>query len=451
MKTKCITVRHGEQMHTIYNLNSTSTKSKNKKKRLIKESVVLLLLFLLSGCGKNQNSVVVQAVSDLCEIDMQEQFYAGTVTTGNEAKIKRDSDKKVSEIKVKVGDIVKKDAVLFSYDAEQYQNSLEKAELELEKQKNELETQKEELESLEKSKEKVRQEDELEYTIKIQSVKTEIRESEYEINIKEKNIKTLKANASNLDVKAPFEGRVESIAKIEDENTSANADDTFIKIVETDNYRVLGTIDETNINNLSVGMEMVIHSRTDDKTWEGTIEKIDYKTPNKNESDSSEESESSESASKYPFYIHIDDLNGLMIGQHVYMTPKKEQAEEIILPSDFLYEKEYVWTDENGVLKKRKVKASYNEENDTYTITDGITDEDLIAVAKDYEEGTTTRFIAPKDKNKSGSSEQDVSSDLLTDEDYNDAEFSEEFSGEEYDAGSEFDVEDFDAEDFEDE
>ena len=126
----------------------------------------------------------------------------------------------------------------------------------------------------------------------------EIRETEYNIGLKAKEILKLEEGTKNLDVTAPFDGRIEKAGTADLNTTEMFAGDdmeedlgdfdlgddgsgeVFIKLVETDNYRVKGTINETNINVISVGMEMVIHSRVDDTvTWKGTVSEIDTKAP----------------------------------------------------------------------------------------------------------------------------------------------------------------------------
>jgi hypothetical protein len=193
-------------------------------------------------------------------------------------------------------------------------------------------------------------------------------------------------------------------------------------------------------------MEMIIHSRISDETWEGAVEKVDYKSPNQSENE--DDDARSNASSKYPFYVHLGELNGLMIGQHVYMTPKEEINEDIVLPSNFVYENEYIWIDANGVLIKKKIDATYNESDDTYIITNGITDDDLIAIAKEYEEGTPTTFVPPTETKNNNTT--NTNNGLLVNEEFTDDEYDdyEDFGG--YNANDDFnDFDDFeDDEDF---
>ncbi|MBQ6376909.1 MAG: efflux RND transporter periplasmic adaptor subunit [Lachnospiraceae bacterium] len=393
------------------------------KFRSLSTVAVCILTGVLVGCGSTSSSAVnVQSVEmtvSMCG-NTQEQVFTGIVSTGNEANIKKDSNKSVAKVNVKKGDLVKAGDVLFTYDAEQAKNSLEKAKLELEEQKNTLTSKEEEKAQLEADKKKAGQNEQLDYTIKIQEADTDIRETKYNIGLKEKEIESLEKSTQNLDVTAPFDGRIElaGVADAPSAGTTFSGGDeedggldnldvddegtgeTFIRLVETDNYRVKGTINETNIDQIHADMTMIIHSRTDDtQTWTGVVSTIERKTPNTKTTDDSfgEETENDEmgTTSSYPFYVKIDSLEGLMIGQHVYMTEDKGDlfAEgEIRLPSNFINDADadpFVWAENNGQLEKRTVElGDYDESTDTYTVLDGLTMEDYIAEGSDsYEAG----------------------------------------------------------------
>ena len=474
-----------------------------------------LIAGLATGCTeKKDNAVPVQSVAMLCGLTdaMQQQVFAGVVSTGNEANIKKDGNKKVAKVNVKKGDLVKAGDVLFVYDAEQAQNSLDKAKLELEEMKNALESKNEEKEQLEKDKKRAKQDDQLEYTLKIQETATEIRETEYNIGLKEKEILKLEEGTKNLDVTAPFDGRIEKAGTADLNTTEMFAGDdmeedlgdfdlgddgsgeVFIKLVETDNYRVKGTINETNINVISVGMEMVIHSRVDDTaTWKGTVSEIDTKAPasgNQNNmysgGDDGDDAEMTTS-SKYPFYVKLDALEGLMIGQHVYMTEdlgEDENGDEIRLSSAFIVDADtepWVWVeDSNAALAKRPVViGAYIAEDDTYVIDEGLGAEDYIAMpSENYKEGMPvtendeSAFEADENMedfygedgegfggeegfdDEEGADDEDFADDDfgggLGYEEIDDAEYDDEGYDEDFD-DEDFDDEDFDDEDFEDE
>ena len=262
----------------------------------------VMVFSIFTGCGKTSSDAVpVQSVSAVNGMfgTTQQQLFVGIVSTGNEANIKKDSNRRVAKVNVKKGDIVKEGDVLFTYDAQQAKDSLLKAQLELEELKNSIESKKEEKELLEADKKKVKEENQLEYTLKIQSVDTDLREEQFNLGLKENEIKKLESATTDLDVKAPFEGRIEKAGSAdtsitseafdlseEETDDSSYSDDTenstgetFIKLVETGNYRIKGTINETNIKDIYLDMQMVIHSRTDeDAIWYGTVITVLYIT-----------------------------------------------------------------------------------------------------------------------------------------------------------------------------
>ena len=91
-------------------------------------------------------------------------------------------------------------------------------------------------------------------------------------------------------------------------------------------------------------------------------------------------------ASRYPFYIDLDSTEGLMLGQHVYveLASEGEEISGLQLGGAFVcYEEDgstYVWAERRGKLEKRKVTlGDYNEMQDTYVITEGLTEEDYVA------------------------------------------------------------------------
>ncbi len=399
-------------------------------KKLQKSASLVLLsgavLLSTAACGSAENSedgVPVQSVAAICGMTdaMQIDQYAGVVTSGKEAQVQRQSERKIAEVLVSVGDTVTKDQVLFTYDAEEAQNDLDKKKLELEQLENTLTTKQAEKTQLEKDKAKAKQEEQLDYTLKIQEADTSISETNYNIGLKKKEIEKTETLLQNLEVRAPFEGKVESIAST-DENSSYSYSDgssssdsgtSFIKIVQTDVVRVKGLLNEANLWSISTDMPMVIRSRIDsDQTWSGTVTQVDTGSADTSNNDSSmyysDNSNNDEmtTSSNYAFYVTLDHSDDILIGQHVYIEPDYGQTEEsddrMDLPAGFILDADgeaYVWAeDANGKLTKKTVTlGAYSEEEDTYTILDGLTEEDYIAYPDDsYSEGmlcTETEYL----------------------------------------------------------
>ena len=170
--------------------------------------------------------------------------------------------------------------------------------------------------------------------------------------------------------------------------------------MQTGQYRVKGTINEQNMFSINVGEKVIIHSRVDEnKTWGGTIESIDTSNPEKNSDGYGYVmmgDDSSNKSSKYPFYITLDSMDGLMMGQHVYIEKNIGQGE----PKEGLWLSNYYIVEENGEsfvwvsnkkdkLEKRKIKiGEKDEELGQYQIVEGLTEEDYIAIPQEnLEEG----------------------------------------------------------------
>jgi len=130
--------------------------------------------------------------------------------------------------------------------------------------------------------------------------------------------------------------------------------------------------------------------------WKGVILMIDWANPVTGNTGSSgymydssgkDESEMSNS-SKYPFYVELENAEGLLLGQHVYIEPDygtDDGEPQLALSSSFFFDvngsSASVWAEgKNGKLEKRSVTlGEYDEMNDTYVVTSGLTAEDYIA------------------------------------------------------------------------
>ncbi|MDO4620658.1 MAG: efflux RND transporter periplasmic adaptor subunit, partial [Lachnospiraceae bacterium] len=385
-------------------------------KKLAALSIAAVLAIGTAGCGAvTEKAAVVQSVAMLAGLTdvMQAQNFAGVVSVGKEESIKKDASRKVAKVHVKVDDVVEAGAVLFTYDSEQAQNSLDKARLELEELNNTLSSKEKEKAQLESDKTKAAQREQLDYTLKIQETDTDIREAQYNIGLKEKEIKTLEAATTDLDVYAPFAGKIvaagEADALTTTDNTDADAanyastedsdDSAFIKMMEIDNYKIKGTVNEQNRSAISVGQTMKIIARTGDaQTWTGVVSSVDFTSAMKSNTNDYSDTQTDEmtSTSKYAFYVDIDALDGLIVGQHVYMQVDDGTGEEegsIKLSSGFFMDADtspWVWAEgKDQKLEKRMITlGNYNADDDTYYVTSGLTEDDYIAFPNDdYKEG----------------------------------------------------------------
>ncbi len=107
--------------------------------------------------------------------------YSGVVEPQETLEINKDSERKVKEVYVSVGDEVEEGTVLFSYDTEELQMQIDQAKLEMEGIANDISNSNAQIaESCRKKKKASAPEDQqFEYTTQIQTLQTSIKQSEY--------------------------------------------------------------------------------------------------------------------------------------------------------------------------------------------------------------------------------------------------------------------------------
>lgn len=361
----------------------------------------LLTLALLAGCGSSKASVNVQSVAMITGYGTAGTFNtcAGVVVAQDEIKVERDTERKVAELKVTVGQEVKKGDVLFVYDMEEMKLTIEKAMLEIESLKNNITDFDSRVAQLEREKASAPASEQLSYTVQIQSLQADKKEAQYNLTVKEKELESLKATSESGEVLSPIDGKVQAI------NENGGTDNTtgqplpYIALIQDGDYRVKGKINELNRSEFYEGARVVLRSRADStKTWAGTISRIDQNNPDSNKSSwYYGDSDDTTNSSSYPFYVSLDSTDGLMLGQHVYIEQdagQGESADGLWLDASYLVGSEEegfsVWAaDKHDKLEKRSVRiGEFNAELNQYQITDGLTPEDYIAFpADDLEAG----------------------------------------------------------------
>ena len=355
-------------------------------------SILLILGLLLSaaGCGSKENAVYVQSVADLAGMGgiAPGDRFAGLVVSENVAQIQKDGDKTVAELLVREGDDVQEGDVLFSYDMDELQLALDKQLLEKEQLVASIENYKEQIQELEAQRKRVSQAKQLEYTIQIQSTQVDLKEAELNLKTKEAEIAHSESILENVEVKAPVTGRVQSISESGTDNYGNPV--AYITIQQSGAYRVKGMLGELQRGGIMEGSQMKIVSRTDEgQFWLGTVTLVDYENPSQGSQYDMYYGTSTDemtAASKYPFYVELEDTEGLMLGQHVYLELYAEEGETagVSVSSAFIcYEEDgsaYVWAENRGKLEKRTVTlGEYNFMNDTMEVLEGLTEEDFLA------------------------------------------------------------------------
>lgn len=347
-------------------------------------AAALIFAFRSGSHASTETSAYVSTVSSIINPGNDTGVinrYAGVVEAQKTLSVALNSEKTVAETRVSEGDRVSVGDVLFVYSTETDQENLEKGKLELEKIENTIANKQSQINQLTSEKSKAGSDEQLDYTMQIQSAQMEMKESEYSKKSKEVEIQKLEESIANAEVKATMAGTVKSVGSSDSGDSSA-----YITIIADGTFRVKGKINEQNLSQISSGQKVIVHSRVDEnKTWTGTLNELDTNTTAS--SSQTSDTDTTASSSSYYFYVNLDDSTGLMLGQHVYIEPdhgQNKEREGIWLDEGYLgYEEDgtaYVWAAKNGKLEKRKVElGEYDEELSQYQIASGLAEDDLIA------------------------------------------------------------------------
>lgn len=350
------------------------------------------LMLGLTSCSVKENHVFVQKVSSLSQmggIGVTDRFN-GMVVSESVTEIKRDEDKVVEAVYVREGDDVTEGQKLFTYDTDQLQLTLEKQKLELEQLASSIENYGEQIVQLEKDRDRAYSaSDKLKYTLQIQTNQIDLKEAELKLKTKQSEVQKSEHLLANALVTSPVDGRVTSI------NEEGGTDDygkpkAYITIQQTGSYRVKGTLNEMQRGAIMEGNRMRMESRLDpSQFWMGTVTLVDYENPVQGNNSRYVIASSDEMgfSSWYPFYVELDSSDGMILGQHLYMTVAGEEEktlEGVTLGSSFLcYDEDgntYVWADNQGRLEKRAVElGEYDMMRDAYQILSGLEDSDYVA------------------------------------------------------------------------
>ena len=359
------------------------------RKKAMAAVLAACLMISLAGCGSG-TAVYVQSVKALGALGgiAPGDRFPGIVVSENVTEISKDSEKTIKELKVREGEDVEEGQELFCYDTDELTLSLEKQRLELEQLNATIENYQAQIAQLEKERGWASANSKLEYTIEIQSTQLDLKEAEMNVKTKTAEVQASETLLEHATVVSPVKGRVQSIS----ENGTDNYGNPlpYITIQQAGSYRIKGTLGELQRGGIIEGNRMTIVSRTDpDVTWSGTVTLVDYESPSQgSDMDRYYGSNVDEmsASSKYPFYVELDSTEGLILGQHIYMELEREEAEVsgVSVGSAFIAYNEdgsaYVWAESRGRLEKRPVTlGDYNPMQDTYLVTEGLTEEDYIA------------------------------------------------------------------------
>lgn len=378
---------------------------KNKKKPILIIAICLCVFILAAAClwffwlkdalkAAGASPVYVNSVSVIAGLDTgTNPRYSGIVEPQKTYKVQKDETKTVAEVYVNAGDEVHIGDPLFRYDTEEMQLALDQARLEQEGIAQQITTLKTQKTSLESEKKKASKDDQYSYTVQIQSVELQIKTQEYNSSVKKSEIDKLEASLDNAEVLSETEGVVKEINLTP--KTDANGQQLpFISILSSGEYRIKGTISEMNLSALSEGQPVTVHSRiNEEQVWKGTVDSIDLEpsTDQNNMVGYWSGMDNGQQSSKYCFYVTLESLEGLILGQHVYIEPDLGGGEKktgLWLPAVYVDHDEsgsFVWAknDKDKLEKRMVILGEYDSGNDMYEIKSGITTVDAIAYPSD--------------------------------------------------------------------
>ena len=363
----------------------------------------MVVVPMMSGETAGANTAYVTKISDMnsSDIAFSGNRYGGVVEMGDIVSVKADSDKIIKETFVKEGDTVKKGDKLFEYDVEQMKLQLSQSQLDLEQAKSEITSCNNQISILEREKSNADQNQKLSIDSQILEKQLEVKKAEVTVSSKEEQIKKLNSSIENSVVKSEVDGKVQRIATFDEETMSAN--NTYITIATSGDYRVKAAISEENIKSFSEGASVIIRARKDESiTWTGKVISLDESMPEVNNDESVNGNIGENTDSKYPVYVKIDNGEGITVGQHVTIELgeiNKTSSDELTLGEFYVCDADtnpYVWCKSaNATLEKRSVElGEYDEEDLTYVITSGLTSEDYVAYPEEhFAEGMSTTEV----------------------------------------------------------
>ncbi len=315
--------------------------------------------------------------------------YGGEAVAQETLEITLDPERTLKECYVEEGDIVSKGQELFSYDTQEDEDKIAQDEIDIEKDQMSIQSNQTSITQQEKLQTTAEDEDErTEAYLQILSLQNEIRTYEYEIQKTQLEIDSLQETVDEAVVTAEMGGFVQKISdpdSAEDSYSSADSS-VYITILAEGDYRIQGTVNELGYDDIYEGMNMIAYSRTDpSRTWKGEITEISEEKEDE-DSDSNYYGSNSSDSSSYSFYVELENADGLMLGQHVYLEEDAGQEEKsgLWLEEFYIMQEDgtaSVWmANASNKIEKQEISlGDYDETTFEYEVTGGLSPEDYIA------------------------------------------------------------------------
>ena len=390
-----------------------------------KKIIVLIVVALLVGGGcfvaykkglfrggsksvDNSAEVYVMTLDEImgANSSYSSDVFMGVVEGQETSSVTKSTERELDTIFVSEGDTVEAGTPLFSYKTDtleaenvQYGFDIEGYNLSIQEYNDDITKKQKELDKITGDTDEDKDKKEA-LSNEIAGLNTDIQIAQNNIDQTNAKIEENNRKINNSVVKSSVSGVV---TKIADDTNPYTTDGSFITILGASEMRIKGQINEQNVWAINVDEPVTLRSRVDaSQTWTGTITKIDTESKQENTDSMYSYGGSSENSStKYPFYITLDDSEGLMMGQHVYIELGKTDAPEMDF-SDGTYIYEYyisyeedgtpfLWVEDGNRLAKQTIElGDYYEEQMVYAVS-GIDHDTKIAYPMDdYKEGMKT-------------------------------------------------------------
>ena len=370
----------------------------SKKNKVVVTVVLIAVIMLIVGgsiffltkkTNQSKDKVYVEKASAIVQSGMEQRnLFTGIVETQDSVNIQMDTSKKLNEIYVKEGQSIVAGTKLFSYDTKELRTQIEQGKLELEGIQNEITGFQSQIVSLTAEKANAPKESQFEYTTQIQSIQNSIKQSEYNLQNKKLELGRIEKEMKSGVITSKIDGVIKSINEKGVDNQGQEV--PFMTIVASGNYRIKGTVSELHVSEFQPEQKVTIYSRVDEKAqWVGSIIKVDLETKDNQNGENNQEEGNAEQASRYPFFVSLEDATGLILGQHVYISLEDPQTVKVDHKGILVYgsylqkegEKLFAWVeDSNGEIQKKVVKANLlSDVEDLYDMVEGIEEEDYVA------------------------------------------------------------------------
>ena len=348
----------------------------------------MALAALLSGCARESAPVPVVQVSMIARAGLAGDNYAGVVVSENAVQIQRDKSQTVDELYVSEGDTVQEGQQLFRYDVNELNLTLDRQELDLDRLKEEVKSKKKQISDVEKELKTATGDTKTQLNIQLRQLNTELKQAQYDQEDLENEIKYTKQIIKNAVVKSPTGGTVRKIDEM---------GEVYILIQQTGAFLVQGMLNELNVAaGITPGASVEVVSRLDpDQIWTGTVTMVDFSNAGTNSYDSMYGSTDLLSSSTgYPFYVALDSVDGLLLGQHVYVRLAGINANSdgrVLIPESYLTDLSYdeetliasaaAWcpNEENKLQKQTVVLGEYLADIGCYVILEGLSLDSYVA------------------------------------------------------------------------